>query len=562
MLMSVVGGLGIFLLGMKYMSEGMQTVAGDRLRRMISAVTDNRLLAIGTGLGVTCMVQSSTVTTVLVVGLVNAGFMALHQAIGVIIGANIGTTITGWILVLKVGKYGLPILGVAAMVFIFSRRDRPRYIAMAVMGLGMAFFGLELMKDGFDPLRGQPWFTEAMTWFDASTYWGVLLCVLVGCLLTFIVQSSSATLAITIGLAATGAIPFPTAAALVMGENIGTTITAWLAAIGANTSAKRAAYGHVLFNVIGAIWLTTVFRWYLPLASAASSVIFDADPRTVTMDSPDFAAVMTAGIATVHSGFNIVNTLLFLPFVRKFARFLEWLVPEKGREVPHLRHLDARFVDTPALAIAQSQKEVVQMGTGVVKMLDWTGEIVFDGKLAQKAGNHEKLIKKVFHREQVLDTIEREIVVFLTEVLDGSVPYQVAEIARQQLRVTHEYESMSDAAASILKAYLKLREGKLDLPESLVTELKHVHELVNGYAKMVHEAHQHERPDVITRAISESTAITRHIKRLREDYLRKLSEQRVDPLLSITYTSLLSHYRRLKEHALNVAEALVGVTEE
>src|SRR5690554_258883 len=179
--MAVIGGLGIFMLGMKYMSEGMQAVAGNSLRRLISLVTDNRVLAVGAGTLVTMLVQSSSVTTVIVVGLSNAGLMQLHQAIGVIMGANIGTTITGWILVLNVGKYGLPILGVAALSYLLVKRERPRYIAMALMGLGMVFFGLELMKDGFAPMKDMPMFVEAFAWFDAGTYGGVLLCVLVGC---------------------------------------------------------------------------------------------------------------------------------------------------------------------------------------------------------------------------------------------------------------------------------------------------------------------------------------------------------------------------------------------
>jgi phosphate:Na+ symporter len=283
MAMAVVGGLGIFMLGMKYMSEGMQAVAGNSLRRMISLVTDNRLLATGAGTAVTVLVQSSTVTTVIIVGLVNAGLMQLHQAIGVIMGANIGTTITGWILVLKVGKYGLPILGIAALVYLFARRDRPRFVAMAIMGLGMVFFGLELMKDGFAPMKDMPVFTEAFAWFAADTYAGVLKCVAVGCLLTLMVQSSSATLGITIGLAATGVIPFTTAAALVLGENIGTTVTVLLASIGGTTVAKRASWAHVLFNVFGVAWITLIFQWYIRLVAGVVERVHGADPLTITL---------------------------------------------------------------------------------------------------------------------------------------------------------------------------------------------------------------------------------------------------------------------------------------
>ena len=246
MAFDVVAGLGVFLLGMKYMSEGLQTIAGRRLRTMIGAATSNRFMGMAVGTGVTCLVQSSSVTTVMVVGFVNAGFMTLTQAIGVIMGANIGTTITGWIIALKIGKYGLPIMGVAALVFAFAKKDRLKFLAMAVMGVGMVFFGLELMKNGFKPIRGMEEFESWFSVFQANSYFGVLKCAAVGCILTMVVQSSSATLGITIGLASTGVIPFHTAAALVLGENIGTTITAYLASIGTTTNAKRAAYAHVV----------------------------------------------------------------------------------------------------------------------------------------------------------------------------------------------------------------------------------------------------------------------------------------------------------------------------
>lgn len=357
--MTVLGGLGIFMLGMKYMSEGIQAVAGNSLRRLISLVTDNRVMAVGAGTLVTMLVQSSSVTTVIVVGLINAGLMQLHQAVGVIIGANIGTTITGWILVLKVGVYGLPMVGASALVYLFSRRDRPRFIAMAVMGLGMIFFGLELMKNGFAPMADNPAFIGAFSWFDAGSYTGVLKCVLVGCIVTMIVQSSSATLGITIGLASTGVIPFTSAAALVLGENIGTTVTVLIASIGGMTDARRAAYAHVLFNVIGVFWITLIFQWYIGVVASVVATTQGANPMLIslaTASSPAvFAASVTAGIALTHTGFNVLNTMLFLPFLPRYARLLERFVPDpEYKEVSRLRHLDARSIDSPVLASSRA----------------------------------------------------------------------------------------------------------------------------------------------------------------------------------------------------------------
>ncbi|MFG0329763.1 MAG: Na/Pi cotransporter family protein [Phycisphaerales bacterium] len=557
LVLTVVGGLGIFLLGMKNMSEGVQAIAGQTMRRMIAAVTDNRLLGVGVGTFVTCLVQSSSITTVLVVGFVNAGLMALHQAIGVIMGANIGTTITGWILVLKIGKYGLPILGAAAFIYLFSRRDRVHYIAMAVMGVGMVFFGLELMKNGFKPMKDLPTFQEAFEWFRADSYFGVLKCALVGCVLTFIVQSSSATLGITIGLAATGAIPFETAAALVLGENIGTTITAWLASIGATTNAKRAAYAHVLFNLIGVLWITALFAFYIRLIGWWVTREMGSSPIGLELssfeDPKDYEQIITFGIASVHTGFNVTNTLLFLPFVRVFARMLERLVPaKKVREQAHLTTLDMRMLDTPAIAIEQSRAEIIKMGTGVMKMMRWSRRIVF------QAEPREALVQKTFHREEVLDIVEREVVAFHTDLLSSSMPQTVAAEARLQLRIADELESSSDAIIAIVKSYLKLRQSGHDLSPKIREDLESLHRQVSDYIQIIVEAYAYNRKEILSRAHSDGKAITHHVKEIRRAHLEKLSVEPLDPLVSLSFTTMLANYRRLRDHGLNIAEAVAG----
>jgi phosphate:Na+ symporter len=553
MAMSVVGGLGIFMLGMKYMSEGMQAVAGNSLRRMISLVTNNRFMATGVGMTVTMLVQSSTITTVLVVGLANANLMQLHQAIGVIFGANIGTTITGWILVLKVGKYGLPILGAAALIYLFIRRDKPRFIAMSIMGLGMVFFGLELMKDGFAPMKDMPVFIEAFAWFDATTYSGVLLAVLVGCVLTLIVQSSSATLGITIGLAATGVIPFQTAAALVMGENIGTTITVVLASIGATTHAKRVATAHVLFNLIGALWITAVFTYYIQGIAGIVESVHGTNPITITMDSAQFGAVVTAGIALSHSIFNILNTIFFLPFLYPFGRLLERIIKEPAaRERPQLRHLDARAVDAPVLGVEQSRGEVIQMGRSAIEMLDGLREIGFNG-----APNTE-LEERIFALESQMDTMHQEIVTFLTEILDANVPHSIAEEGRQQLRIAHEYESMSDRIASLLKGKLKLRDNELELPPAQQDELLELISMVSVFVNRVTRAYEERRAVDPGEATDINKGITRRVKQLREEHLTRVTDTPMNARLSLIYTDLLTDFRRVRAHALNIHEATMG----
>lgn len=545
----VIGGLGVFLFGMKNMSEGMQAVAGNRLRRMISAATDNRLLAVAMGTLVTCMIQSSSVTTVMVVGLVNSGFMTLMQAIGVIFGANIGTTVTGWLLTLKIGKYGLPILGIFALVYLFARRDRVRYTGMAIMGIGMVFFGLELMSDGFAPLRTHPMFRQWFVAFQATSYLGVLKCALVGCILTVIVQSSSATMGITMGLAQTGVIPFETAAALILGENIGTTITAYLASLGANTSARRAAYAHIFFNVLGVLWVTALFPYYIRLINF---LLHDPGHVLVVDGENTFPGVL-AGIALVHSGFNVTNTLIFLPLMGTLARFVTWLAPERAGKEPHrLSYLDVRMLDTPALGIEQSQKEVLFMGDSVLQMLDRLRETLAEPEL------NEERQRKIFHREEILDNVQREIAVFLGRMLSGNVAHDTTREGTRQLRIADEYESISDYVVNILKMYLKLRRNGEDLSEEGRTELLDLHDHVRRYAAGVHRAVRDETPGILSRAHTEGAAVTHLMKDYRRRHLERLAEEEVSPIKSLMFTDMLNAYRRIKDHMLNVAEALAG----
>lgn len=547
MIFELAGGLGLFLLGMKNMSEGMQAVAGSGLRRIISAVTNNRLMATGVGVFVTCLVQSSSVTTVMVVGFVNSGLMNLSQAIGVIMGANIGTTITGWILVLKIGKYGLPMLGFSAFAYLFSKGDRIRYLAMAIMGVGMVFFGLELMKDACGLIKDLPEFEAAFQRFQANSYFGVLMCMAAGCFLTVIVQSSSATLGITIALATEGVIGYETAAALVLGENVGTTITALLASIGATTNARRSAYFHVLFNMIGVLWISLIFFQYVKFIPWLINVNVDPNAAPVTDEA------MTAAIASTHTVFNVVNTLAFLPFGGRFAHLLERLVPDKAhKEKPHLTNLDVRMLETPVIGIEQSRREIIRMAEGCEEMMVWLEELMRQDEM------DEQLVRKLFHREDVLDAVQDEVVLFMTNLLAGNVPHDVIEEGRRQLRMADEYESISDYIRSILKFQLKLREQGHGFDEKHRCDLLKLHEEVASYLKLVSDAYRDRQWDVITQSNTMASEIKHHAKKLRKEHIEWLSHEKVEPFVNVAFTSTLNSYARVRDHTMNVAEALAG----
>jgi phosphate:Na+ symporter len=556
-LLPTIGGLGIFMLGMKYMSEGIQTIAGPSLRQMVSRVTDNRFAATATGTTFTLLVQSSSIATVIMVGLVNAGLMKLHQAVGFIMGANIGTTITGWILMLKVGKYGLPIAGIAALVFVFTKRDRLRFIAMAVMGLGLVFLGLELMKQGVEPIREMPQIKEWIQTLKVDHFGGILFCVAVGCLLTFAVQSSSAALGILIAAASTGLVSFPVAAAVILGENIGTTITVVIASLNANRTAKRAAYAHVMFNLIGVSWMVLAFPFTIRLISWAIESIHGTNPITMQygdFENPlQFGVIMTAAIAAMHTSFNIANTIVFLPFVRQFARLLEWLVPDgKEEEIPHLVHLDAGSVDSPIIGIEQSRREIIQMGNLSNEMME------FVRKIGYESAFDEELAKRALRREDILDNIEREIVAFLTEILQSTVPQAIVEEGRAQLRLAHEFESTCDFLATIVKEFQRLREQKLQFEPERLQELSGLHDAVSKFLSQTVAAYEKKTPIDEATAKQTSKDIVSLISRLREEHLNRVVETSADPRLTMAYTAILTHYRRVRAHILNAQQAISG----
>ena len=618
----VCGGLGIFLLGMKNMSEGMQAVAGERLRKMIGAITNNRLMASGVGTLVTCVIQSSSVTTVMVVGMVNASIMTLTQAIGVILGANIGTTITGWILVVKIGKYGLPLLGISAFFYLFSKKDTIRFIAMFLVGLGMVFFGLQLMKGGFAPIKEMPGFEAWFHKFQPDTYLGVWKCVMVGAVLTAIVQSSSATLGITMALALTGAINFHTAAALILGENIGTTITALLASLGAFTNARRAAYAHVIFNILGVCWITLLFVPYTNLIdriitktqvcdTPAIMVLEENDPKVTEYAGqykiPEKALYFTgsdgqhinntgeilgeedsyvmaedfkrsveehkltdmplyttrgveypftqSAIAFTHSGFNIVNTLLFLPFVGLLSRFLMWLVPDKKIvEKPHLTYLNVRMLDTPAIAIEQSYKELIKMGAVAREMMVGLRPFLSNDKPGREAG------EVIFQQENDLDVIQKEVAEFIGEIMTGSIPHELMQEASGQLRIADELESISDYIQGLLKLRLKIQDTGQQFSKGGLKDLTELHDKVDQYLALIAEGLEgnNNTLEYFSEMQIKGLAVTTLMKECRSRHLMRVGKAEVNPLMSLIYTDMLTAYRRIKDHAFNIAEVLIG----
>jgi len=553
MAFQIIGGLGIFILGMNNLSNGLQTIAGERLRWLIEKVTNNRIFGAMIGTFVTVIIQSSSITTVMVVGFVNSGLMTLKQAIGIIMGANIGTTITGWILVIKIGKYGLPILGIFALVSIFAKKEKIRYLAVAIMGIGMVFFGLELMKNGFKPIKSIPEFVQAFHLFDAHSVFGVIKCILTGAIITTIVQSSSATLGITIGLASTGVISYETAVALVLGENIGTTITAFLASLATTqTNAKRAAYAHIVFNVIGVCYIFLLFPVYI----AVVKMLVGNDPNAMIIkNGVETYPYITRGIATAHTTFNIMNTLIFLPFAHLLAQLLVKIVPErKKQKLPKFTHIDFGIIESPNLALEQTRSVIKDMVKMNQNMMD-----SFKVVLSEEKGPDSNYVKKIFEKEEILDVIQNEVAEFLTEVLSKNIPLSDTLQARYQIRIADELESFSDYMANITKKYLKIKNSPEKLKKLFINDLLILHdEILVNLNTVMNSFWQPQKADIIVEAKSQGDQITQLFKNLRTRMLEKIEKDKILPETIISYLDILNSYRKMKEHTLNIAELISG----
>lgn len=554
-LINTAGGLGIFLLGMSQLSEGLQAVAGQRMRRIVAAVTSNRFAGIATGTVVTGIVQSSSVVTVMVVGLVTAGLMTLQQAVNVIIGANIGTTVTAWIVALlptKLGDQSMALIAISAMFYLFSKREKVRYVALAFLGLGLIFLGLELMNTGLRPLRTDADFIKCFHLFHADNVLGVLKCVAAGALVTGVIQSSSAATAISISLAYNGVISFETGSALVFGMNIGTTVTAWLAALGATTEARRAALAHTLFNCIGVLLLTPLF---LPIFVPLLRSLYPAMSEGVTNGTGTVYPHVTAPIAMVHTGFNVINTLLFLPFLGSFTALVKRLVP--GRDVveqPRLAILDAQLL-APAIAVEQAHREVDQMATSTHQMLS-------DFRAVLAGGKREELERGIVEAEDRLDKVQHEVSTFLGRVMAAHLPTDVAFRARMLLRTADEYESVSDEVRALLGMMQRMRKNGMSLSEDGKTEMLSIHDLCARFADKVTDAFRKGKayaPDVLTHMNSDSQQISQRIRDVRAAQLKRLTDHNphADPIKVVCLMDMLNVYRRIKEDCLNIGEAML-----
>ena len=551
-LIIVGGGLGTFLLGIKHLSEGLQAVSGSGLRRFMSLATSHRLAGVGTGVITTVIVQSSSIITVMVVGFVSSGLMNLSQAINVIIGSNIGTTATAWLIAFApdVKMLGLCVVLVGAAFYFFQRNERLHNLGLAFMGLGCIFMGLYWMKEGMEPVRSMPMVVDAFRSLDATTAWGLAKCVLVSLAFTAVVQSSAATTAIAMTLAQQGLLSFEAAAATVFGMNIGTTMTAWLAAFNGSAEARQTALAHTLFNVAGTILLIPFFvPAILPLATSFFPHYADAVTTNGVTTYPHMAAPMAA----IHTIFNVITTLFFLPFTRQFARFVSRVIKAPPAEKPHLSALKMSSYISPVIACDQALLEVGFMRDSGLELLAGLKDVL--------AGNAtDSTEEHILHREEVLDNVQREITEFLGKIMVKRAPTEVSDRIGRLLRLSDELESVSDEAAAILKATRRLRKGGQNFSEQSCQTLLGIHEIVFSLAETVSGLIKSPRPRFDLAALqANSHDIGRRIHDARRNQLDRVGPDDPDsPVRVLAELDILNAYERIRSCYINMAETLAG----
>jgi phosphate:Na+ symporter len=562
MTVGILGGLALFLYGMKVMSDGLQKGAGEKMRSVLSIMTTNRVAGVGTGFIVTSVIQSSSATTVMLVGFVNAGLITLQQSIGVIMGANIGTTATAWLVAIFGFKIKIAMMALPAIILGFIPKfTGPRRLAEwgdVLIGFGILFIGLGFMKEAVAVLKTAPqveiWIA---TYCTADTVLARLVPLFVGMLFTFVVQSSSAAMAVTMTMAAQGLIDVHTACALALGQNIGTTITANLAAIGTSTVARQTARAHFLFNFLGSIWPIVLFAPFLAMLDNFFPNVggqITAEKGTEAYEVAFAAATVsiTFYLATFHTLFNIVNTALFLPFSNQLAWLSTKLVPHrkgKTEDETHLRFIDPRIVDSPPLAIHAARSEFNRMLNEVELMFEQVINLVShpDDKMG-------KVAKDIKRREDVVDLLEKEISEYLVLVTQLKLSMDQSHEVGNILQCVSDVERMGDHCEILLRLATKRYEKKLPFSQEAMKDIVAIASEVKNFITTLRAHIFRSKGEIMIQAKEYDKKITGLRKKMRKGHIKRLNTQECTVRQGLIFIDMLTSFRRIGDHAYNVAQ--------
>lgn len=533
MLFEFLGGLGIFLYGIKFMGDGLQKSAGDKLRDILDRFTTNPIMGVIAGVIVTILIQSSSATTVITVGLVSAGFMTLRQAIGVIMGANIGTTVTAFIIGIDIGEYALPIIALGSVLLFFFKNKKVHNFGQIVFGFGALFYGLELMSGGMKPLRS----LEAFHDLTVSMSSNPILGVVVGTVFTVIVQSSSATIGILQGLFAEELINLDAALPVLFGDNIGTTITAVLAAIGASVAARRAAAVHVMFNLIG----TTIFLILLK-------------PFTLLIESlqANMGLNQEMTIAFAHGIFNTSNTIIQLPFVAVLALIVTKLIPGEDSVAEYkAKHLDPVFIEqSPSIALGQAKEEVLRMGKFSVRGLEETVQYLNTG--------HQKHSDSAYQLEDAINNLDRKITDYLVKLATSSLSEHESTEHTVLMDTVRDIERIGDHFENIIELIDYKQANKVAITESAMADLEQMFNLTISTVKEALQALDHNDKEAARHVVKKEEEIDKMERKLRKQHILRLNEGVCSGQAGIVYVDIVSNLERVGDHAVNIAEAVLG----
>ena len=562
--LKLLGALGMFLYGMNLMSAGLQKAAGSKLRNLLTAMTSNPFKSVMSGLGITSVIQSSSATTVMTVGFVNAGLLTLTQAIGVIMGANIGTTVTAWMVSLVGFKADVSALAVPLMAVGFilslSKRDKRRNISELIVGFALLFLGLSLMKESVPDLKETP---EVLAFIQEWTSFGfgsVLIFLLFGTVLTLVLQSSSATMALTLIMVNMGWIPFEMGAAMVLGENIGTTITANIAAAVGNANARRAALAHTLFNVFGVCWALILFTPFLEFVGMTITWLGLPNPlyidHTVAMTANEATSTLY-GISMLHTLFNVINTVVLVWFTKQIASLVTRLIKDKKsneEDVVKLKYIDAGPLSTAELSVEQARNEVIHFAEISRRSVDFIHRIVHAKDNKEFEAMRDKLVKY----EEIADRIEYEIAAFLNAMPDESISEETRETVKRMYKIIGELESLGDSGEAISRILSRRNSHSQTFSDEQVECIDTILKALDrAYEVMIQNLRNENDVEVGLRLATDCEIEINELRNdIREQEIQRIERSESDYRSSVYYLDTVSEIERMGDFIINITQTL------
>lgn len=567
-IIQLIGSLGLFLFGMTLMSESLQKMAGSKLRNVMASMTSNPFKRVLTGMTITAIVQSSAATTIMVVSFVNAGLLTLGSGIGVIMGANIGTTISAWVVALfgfsfNIASIAIPLMAVGFVLNMFKNKTC-KTVSSFIFGFSLMFLGLGSLKEAAGVLFAGDGIQNVLASLTTNPNFGkVLLFLLIGTILTILFQSSAATMALTMTLVAMGVLPFQLAAAMVLGENIGTTITANIAASVGNVSARRAAMAHTVFNVFGVIWVLCLFKPFLKLICSIVGLFGLPSPMATDFLAADPDTLRTAllySVATLHTIFNVTNTLILIWFVPFIEKLVSVIIPNpQGEEEFRLKYISGGVLSTPELSLAEARQEIVHFGQICYKGFGYVRQAIMEQDKNKFNPINEKLIKY----EDITDKIEFEIAQYLNEVSKGEVSSEAEDRIKAMYKMIGEMESLGDSGEAIGRMLVRKFTHEKFFTEEMLGKLNGLLDLVDKAYKIMQEnisTPYHAKVD-LTSALEAEDAINKYRNRLREENITALETGEYNYLVGVYYMDTVAELEKIGDFIINISQAKAAVAE-